>query len=103
MSFEPGNEGDLIISADAYADLLDAAIWYETQQPGLGDVFTTAAEAIIKQIVRTPEIYAPVKGEVRRALVQRFPFSVYFKLESDRVVILAIIHASRHPDTWMRD
>lgn len=93
----------LVITADAHTDMLDAAIWYEMKQPGWGDVFTTAIEATINKIVRAPEIYAPVKGPVRRAILQRFPFSVYYKLESDRVVILAIIHASRHPDTWNRE
>jgi len=90
------------LSKAATDDLAEAWMWYETQREGLGDGFLFATEESMRRISRRPESFIAVDGRVRRALVRRFPYSVYFLTEPERVVVIAVLHASRHPDEWRK-
>src|SRR5712692_1542809 len=77
---------------------MDAAIaWYEEQRQGLGLELAAEVERFIHAIADTPERFRLVRGEVRRAVLLRFPFSIHFIIESQRVVVLAVFHAKRDP------
>jgi len=54
----------------------------------------------MREVAATPRAYQVIEGEVRRALLRRFPFSVYYIVESDVVVVLAVLHFRKHPDGW---
>lgn len=43
---------------------------------------------------------ADVRGNVRRAIVTRFPYAVFYQVEPKRVVVLAVIHTARDPRLW---
>jgi plasmid stabilization system protein ParE len=51
-------------------------------------------------IVRNPLAYPRVHGEIRRALVPRFPYAIYFHIGADELVVLAIMHGRRLPRRW---
>ncbi len=74
--------------------------WYETQQPGLGAEFTRSLEVCMAQIERTPEMYRRVDHGTRRGHLRRFPYVVYYEIEGDDVLILAVWHNRRDPDSW---
>lgn len=84
----------------AQADLDDAAVWYESRRSGLGTEFLDSVQPTLDRISNQPFSYPKVYGEVRRALVSRFPFGIYYLSEVDREVVIAIIHGSRDPATW---
>lgn len=91
----------LILTEKAQADLDDAYKWYEEQDPGLGKEFIRCIDARISEINRQPLHYQVVQSEkVRRALIRRFPFSIYFVNEKELITIFAILHQSRSPDFW---
>jgi|SRR5882724_6218524 len=48
-----------------------------------------------------PNGFAVIHRSVRRALLHRFPFAVFYVLGRDGVVVLGILHGSRHPRFWM--
>ncbi|HEX6716633.1 MAG TPA: type II toxin-antitoxin system RelE/ParE family toxin [Pyrinomonadaceae bacterium] len=75
----------------------DAISWYQERREGLGRELRVAVEQQLGRIALTPYQFACVKGEVRRAVLQRFPYSIYFIVEDDRIVVLAIFHARRAP------
>lgn len=83
-------------------DLADAYGWYEHQRPGLGDDFLTSVDASLDIIGKFPEMFAAAHREVRRALVARFPFAVFYLVEPERVVVLAVLHTARDPRSWPR-
>jgi len=93
---------EVVIRSAAQTDVLDSAIWYEQQRDGWGHVFSTAILGTLQKVARNPETYPLVTERVRRASVDRFPFGVFYVVEDDRerVVVIAVIHASRDPDTW---
>ena len=81
-------------------DLAGGYAWYNGQRDGLGEEFLAAVNAAFDTIVRFPDIFARVHGEVRRAIVSRFPFAVFYRVETKHVIVLAVIHTARDPKIW---
>ena len=76
----------------------DAISWYQDRREGLGREFSLAIEQQLGRIALSPNQFACVRGDVRRAVLQRFPYSIYFIVEDERIVVLAIFHARRAPN-----
>lgn len=93
---------ELIVRPEAESDLAEARRWYERQLPGLGREFLDEVGASLERIGLNPEAYARIHGKLRRALVRRFPFGVFYLLERDRIVVVAVLRASRDPRLWKR-
>jgi plasmid stabilization system protein ParE len=85
---------------EAERDLAAAASWYEQQREGLGHEFLDEALASFHGIGRQPMAYPIVHRDTRRALMSTFPFGIYFRIEERFIVVLAIVHGSRHPHRW---
>jgi plasmid stabilization system protein ParE len=81
-------------------DLAFAFGYYEGQAPGLGEQFLSAVNSAFDAIERYPEMFTRVHGEARRALVSRFPYAVFYRVESRRVVVLTVLHTARDPKLW---
>lgn len=90
----------VIISTEAEADLTQAYTWYEKQVEGLGGEFLLCVDACIQNIARSPRIYQKVHKNIRRALIRRFPYGIFFIEQPDHIRIIAVFHASRDPLTW---
>lgn len=92
---------NLIITPQAQKDFHQAFSFYEEQFAGLGKEFTRCVDAKTAEIRRNPKQFQVIyKEKVRRALVSRFPFSIYFIDDSDSIKVIAILHQSRNPDKW---
>jgi plasmid stabilization system protein ParE len=85
---------------EADRDLTAAASWYEQQRAGLGHEFLDEALATFKLVAEQPLRYPAVHRDTRRALMTRFPFGIYFRIEQSQIVVVAVIHGSRHPHRW---
>lgn len=92
----------VIISPEAEADLTQAYQWYEEQVEGLGSEFLLCVEACIQSIARSPKIYQKVHKNIRRALVRRFPYGIFFIEEANHIRLVAVFHARRAPATWQK-
>lgn len=73
----------------AELDIQLAFEWYEKQRRGLGFEFLDCLEAGITNIIRWPDTYAICHRSFRRALIRRFPFSIYYTIEEKELVVLA--------------
>ena len=88
------------IHEEASQELEDAALFYEQRVPGLGDQFLDHVTRAAEQIVFSPES-CPVLGEtIRRKALSRFPYSLMYLFENDRVFIVAVAHPKREPGYW---
>lgn len=85
---------------EAEQDLLETALWYEANEPGLGGQFLDQVQVTLAAIADQPAAYTVVHNSVRRALVRRFPFGAFYTIDDDGVVVIAVLHGSRHPRTW---
>jgi plasmid stabilization system protein ParE len=93
---------EVCLRPEAERDLLEAASWYEEQQSGLGHRFLDEALKAFAAIAEKPSLYPIVHRNTRRLLIHRFPFGVYYRVEVEVVVVIAIMHGSRDPRTWQR-
>ena len=85
---------------EAEKDLGNAAVWYEQQRTGLGNEFLAEFLLVAGRIEVEPQMYPIVHKKIRRGLLRRFPFSVYYIIETEAVSILGVMHSSRHPQRW---
>jgi plasmid stabilization system protein ParE len=76
----------------------DSIAYYENERKGLGEEFRATVEAYFQHIADNPEWFTKVRGEVRRAVVRRFPFVIHFLIEKKRIVVLSVFHTSRDPE-----
>lgn len=77
---------------------LDIAFaWYERQRRGLGFEFLDCVEVAIEMILQMPKMYAGHHHNFRRALVRRFPFSVFYTIEEKEIVVHAIFDNRQTP------
>lgn len=72
----------MIIRPSAEADLVNARDWYERQRDGLGSPFLLSIVEAFERINRAPEISPVVHRDLRRALIQRFPYASIFELRA---------------------
>lgn len=85
---------------EAEAEFLEAISYYEDCEPGLGEEFSLEVYSTVQNILLYPSAWLILEGNVRRCLVNRFPFGVLYSIEGDRIYILAIMHLHRYPDYW---
>jgi toxin ParE1/3/4 len=90
----------LIIRPEAELDIESSAVWYETQRPGLGSRFLDRLNEVFARITENPLQFPQLETGVRRALLPRFPYGIYFVPKPKRVIILAVLHLRRRPETW---
>ncbi len=94
----------LIIRPEAEADIIAAAVWYEERERGLGLEFTAEMKAAIESAFQTPLAYLQLRDtpHVRRMLLTRFPYRVFYIVRSEAVVVFAVLHAAQHERHWKR-
>lgn len=79
----------LLISGDAEEDIKDATAWYRSIGEGLDAEFVRALDASLWSISRNPHQFQAVYQNVRRALLRKFPYGVFYFVFEDTVVVLA--------------
>jgi toxin ParE1/3/4 len=90
----------VVFTGDARAELIDAQDWYEREGSGLGRAFRQAVDVLVERMGSHPRQFPIVFKNVRRALVRRFPYSLFFVLEDKSLIVIACFHASRDPLRW---
>jgi plasmid stabilization system protein ParE len=90
----------LVAEPAADRDVEAAFAWYENECAGLGFDFLAELRVAYDRILEGPLKYRDQRSGIRRALLRRFPYAVYFSLQEDVVVVLAVLHAHRDPAAW---
>lgn len=86
--------------AEARREYLAEVRYYAAVEPGLGARFAQAVEDAVARVVAFPNIGTPSVAQTRRVIVLGFPFSVYYRLEKDELVVYAVSHHAREPNYW---
>jgi plasmid stabilization system protein ParE len=91
----------LIFHEDASAEVEEAVAWYEERREGLGSEFRQELEALLGRIQQNPQAFLQYNDQgVRRGLLRRFPYTVFFREYEDRIWIAAVVHQKRKPGYW---
>ncbi len=92
----------LILTQAARAELIEAQTWYEREAAGLGRRFRQAIATLMERMANNPRQFPVVFKNVRRALLRRFPYSLFFVVEDEGLMVIACFHASRRPTRWQK-
>lgn len=74
--------------------------WYASQSPGLGEEFIAEMELQLKRLEQAPLLYAEVISHIRRTLLPRFPYGLFYAVRGDLVHVLVVLHDARNPSRW---
>ena len=86
----------------ARADIESAFEWYRQQSPTAALRFLVAIDEALDSLCEQPERFPVVPGALRRTLLRRFPYAIYFKVYDRTISVVGVIHGHRHPRTWLR-
>jgi len=86
----------------ARQELEETIDYYNAERPGLGAEFREAVQCVVTLLARFPLLGPCVQGSVRRTMLLRFPYHIYYRpLESGDLRILAVAHNRRMPAYWV--
>jgi plasmid stabilization system protein ParE len=85
---------------EADAEVNEAAKYYEERVPGLGLLFLAVVEEAVEKVLANPEAFQLVGDEIRHKLIRRFPYSLLYVIEPDRIRVIAVAHQKRRPGYW---
>jgi len=91
-----------VLRPRAENDIQSAFEWYESQRSGLGEQFLTAVRERLEAVRSFPESNSIIYRDVRRAVVSRFPYLIFYVVRPTRVAVLAVLHHARNPAVWPR-
>lgn len=80
--------------------VLQTRHWYEQQMAGLGDAFADSLVEIVNRVEMMPQMYPVTRHNVRRGKLRRFPYLIYYRIQTDQIEVVAVLHGSRHPNVW---
>ena len=89
----------VVFRPQAEDDALEVRTWYEARREGLGREFGGAVDELVMRIADNPLAFQLAHGETRRAVLAQFPYAIYFRVEGEEIVILAL-HGRQHPSHW---
>jgi len=89
------------ISEDALKDLNDGFLFYEAQEPGLGDYFAACLRADIEGLRISAGIHRLVYEDYHRLLSRVFPYGIFYTVENKRATVWAVVDLRRDP-AWIR-
>ena len=92
---------DVIFTALARQELMDAKEFYNLELPGLGDRFTEEVRKSILRLQEYPLAWSIESGDIRKCLLHRFPYKILYAVEQKTILIIAIAHQHRKPDYWI--
>ena len=85
---------------EAAADVLLAREWYDARSPGLGDSFVGSLQQIVDLVSELPEAFPEIAVGLRRALLSRFPYALYYRLDGSVLEVIACLHTRQSPGRW---
>ncbi len=93
---------EIIVRPEAAREVQEAFDWYEEKSEGLGLEFLRAAEACLAGIQRNPLTSPAMYQGIRRSLLRKFPYALFYIVKEERIIVLACFHVKRNPIDWMR-
>ena len=91
-----------ILRPRAEHDIRSAFEWYESQRAGLGAEFLAALRERLEAVRSHPESNPVLYRGIRRAVLSRFPYLIFYIARPERVAVLAVLHHARNPAVWPR-
>ena len=85
---------------EAEEEFISAIMYYEDRQKRLGEEFAREVYKAVKEIIIHPRMWPWFDENIRRRILNRFPYSILYSVDRDEICILAVMHLHRNPDYW---
>ena len=92
----------LRVRALARAEIAEIFEWYLARSSEAPADFLAEIDAALAHIAEAPERFPVVRGRMRRVLLRRFPYAVYYMVYPSVISVVGVIHGHRHPEAWLR-
>jgi toxin ParE1/3/4 len=85
------------LSEEAFQEETEAFLFYEEEQPGLGERFLKEIEAAVQKISGNPTYYsyADETKTIRDFSLVKFPFVIVYEIKPDRIEVYHIHHTKK--------
>jgi hypothetical protein len=90
----------IVFLPPAKAEFVEAVSYYNTQSEGLGYDLAAEVKKTLTRIIQYPEAWPNISKRTRRCRTNRFPYGVIYQIRENTLLIVAIMHLSRHPEMW---
>lgn len=85
----------------AQSEVDDAVVWYNSQSFGLGTQFLDDLDRVVRRIGSYPLSCAEIEPNLRRCLLSRFPYGLFYGIDADTIIVVAVSHLHREPRYWI--
>jgi toxin ParE1/3/4 len=93
---------EIIVREEAQREVQEAFEYYEEKSKGLGFEYMRSLDAAIQLIKRNPDSYQKIHNEIRRVLLRKFPYAVFYLAKGTKVIIIAVFHQRRSETGWLK-
>ncbi len=84
----------------AKKELAEAIIFYNQESEGLGYRLAVEVERTLSRIKQYPYAWPEISKRTRRCRTKGFPYGIIYQIREDLILIIAVMHLHRHPDSW---
>ncbi|MEQ9366678.1 MAG: type II toxin-antitoxin system RelE/ParE family toxin [Leptospirales bacterium] len=92
----------IILSELSQRQLTEITVWYDSRKAGRGRAFVGSLDRIMARISQFPRQFPVAYRDYRQALMDRFPYRVFYREEETQIQILAVLHVSRDHDPFLK-
>jgi plasmid stabilization system protein ParE len=92
----------LTFRPEVLEEMESATAFYEEKSLGLGDLFFEELETTFTIILQSPFAFPQKQDDYRQAVINRFPYTIWYRVNNFEVVVVAVWHTSRNPDELLR-
>jgi plasmid stabilization system protein ParE len=85
---------------EADEEFREASRYYENEAPGVGLAFIAEVHRVITMVISHPLAAKQIRGTIRSKVLLHFPYSLFYYIESDLILIVAVAHQKRRPTYW---
>jgi plasmid stabilization system protein ParE len=84
----------------AKKELAGAIAYYNRESEGLGYRFAGEVRRTLSRILQYPQAWPPISERTRRCRTSGFPYGVIYQMRENVILVVAVMHLHRHPDSW---
>lgn len=82
-------------------EIQKAVDYYESCSTGLGKQFAQEIQKSLCYITQYPHAWTLVRKDIRRYIINRFPYAILYYIDQDKIVVVAVMNSRQQPDYWI--
>ena len=91
----------IVLRRRARAEIGAAVERYQAESPSAADAFFRTVQDALAAIAENSRQFHVLRGRLRRVILRRFPYGVYYKIYPDHISVVGVIHLRRDPRRWL--